>query len=67
MFNHEAESALTLKNTSKVGFKYSIVDPEMEVKANGVRERLDVVDEADSLQASDLWPGRPTVIPGTVS
>lgn len=56
MFNHEAEAAVTLTNTGKVGFKYSIVDPEMEA-----------VDEPDSLEASELWPGRPTVIPDTVS
>lgn len=67
MFNHEAEAEVTLSNTGKVGFKYTIVDPEMEAEANGVIERLDVVEEPDSLQASELWPGRPTVIPDTVS
>lgn len=67
MFNHEAESAVTLMNTGKVGFNYSIVDPEMRVKANGGEEKLDVVDEPDSLQENELWPGRPTVIPDTVS
>lgn len=67
MFNHEAEAEVTLKNTGKVGFQYTIVDPEIEVKANGVKEKLDVVDEPGSPQAIELWPGRPTVIPDTVS
>lgn len=67
MFNHEAEAEVTLQNTGKVGFEYSIVDPELEVQAVGVKEKLDVVDETDSVQASELWPGRPTVVPDTVS
>lgn len=67
MFNYEAEAEVTLQNTGKVGFKYSIVDPELEVQAGGVKKRLEVLDETDSAQASDLWPGRPTVIPDTVS
>lgn len=67
MFDHEAEAQVTLKNTGKVSFKYSIVDPDMEVKADDVKGRLEVVDEPDSPQARELWPGRPTVIPATVS
>lgn len=67
MFDHEAEAEVTLKNTGKVGFKFSIVDPDMEVKADGAEERLEVVDEPDSAQARELWPGRPTVLPATVS
>lgn len=67
MFDHEAEAQVTLKNTGKVSFEYSIVDPDLEVKADGVKGRLEVVDEPDSPQARELWPGRPTVIPATVS
>lgn len=67
MFNHEAAAEVTLENTGKVGFNYSIVDPELEVQANVVKQTLGAGDETESAQATELWPGRPTVIPATVS
>lgn len=76
LFDHETEANVTLRNTGKVGFKFSIFHPDMEATADEEEGGLEMDDQPDvqqqkqlsqSQEERDLWPGRPVVIPATVS
>lgn len=76
LFDHETEAKVTLRNTGKVGFKFSIFDPDMEATADEEEGAPEMDDQPDVQQQKQLkqsqegryiWPGRPVVIPTTVS
>ncbi|KAM8849594.1 hydrocephalus-inducing protein homolog isoform 2-T2 [Spinachia spinachia] len=67
LFDHEGEAEVTLTNTGKIGFNFSIIHPpkkgeEAEEEAGGPREALG--DEQKG-ERHDVIPGQPMVIPAT--
>lgn len=81
LFDHEGEAEVTLRNTGKVGFEFSIIDPQREDEADeeGGRQRKaqeKAEQQPDALQqkynkqtekGQEVRPGRPMVIPTMVS
>ncbi|KAM9351908.1 hydrocephalus-inducing protein homolog [Symphorus nematophorus] len=79
LFDHEGEAHVILRNTGKMGFEFSIIDPEREDEADeeagGERKALEEAEQQpDSQQQKDdeqhkrrqeVRPGRPMVIPPT--
>lgn len=75
LFDHEAEAELTLRNTGKVGFEYSITDPQREDEsdegAGGQRKALEEgeLHQNDSEQNTnglEVRLGQPVVFPPMV-
>ncbi|XP_031731518.1 hydrocephalus-inducing protein homolog isoform X1 [Anarrhichthys ocellatus] len=65
LFDHEGEAEVTLRNTGKMGFKFSIIghqkkDEEAGEEAGGQRKDLE---EEQNEEGQDVIPGRPMVIP----
>ncbi|XP_028440234.1 hydrocephalus-inducing protein homolog [Perca flavescens] len=58
LFDHEAEADVILRNTGKVGFKFSIIYPQREDE-----EAEKEADEEPNVKGQELKPGRPMVIP----
>lgn len=80
LFDHEGEAEVTLRNTGKLGFEFRIIDPEREDEADeeagGQRKVVEEAKQPDAEQQKDfeqnekgqeVRPGRPMVIPTTVS
>ncbi|XP_073328914.1 hydrocephalus-inducing protein homolog [Pagrus major] len=72
LFDHEAEAELTLRNTGKVGFEYSITDPQREDESDeeAVRQRkaleeaeLQQNDSEQNTNGQEVRLGQPVVIP----
>ncbi|XP_029289106.1 hydrocephalus-inducing protein homolog [Cottoperca gobio] len=67
LFDHEGEAEVTLRNTGKMGFKFSIIHPQREDEeagdeAGGQRKALE---EEQNEKAQEVRPGWPMVIPTT--
>lgn len=81
LFDHEGEAELILKNTGKVGFEFTIVDPQREDEADkegGWQRKVDEEAEQQpdarppkyykqSERGQEVRPGQPTFIPTRVS
>ncbi|XP_030281249.1 hydrocephalus-inducing protein homolog isoform X1 [Sparus aurata] len=72
LFDHEAEAELTLRNTGKVGFEYSITDPQREDEsdegAGGQRKALEEAelhqnDSEQNTNGLEVRLGQPVVFP----
>nr|XP_046249402.1 hydrocephalus-inducing protein homolog [Scatophagus argus] len=77
LFDHTGEAKVTLRNTGKVGFKFSIIDPQTEDGVDevggGHRKALEEATQQPDAQqqneyeqnekGQDVRPGRPIVIP----
>ncbi|XP_026221932.1 hydrocephalus-inducing protein homolog [Anabas testudineus] len=78
LFDHVGEAELTIRNTGKVGFNFSIIHPgreedEANDEAGGQRENLEEVkqhpaarqqkDNAQNDEGQEVRPGQPIVIP----
>ncbi|XP_059190373.1 hydrocephalus-inducing protein homolog [Centropristis striata] len=62
LFDHEGEAWVTLRNTGKVGFKFSIIHPESEDEEAAEEERKALEEEHNDTE-EEIRPGRPLVIP----
>lgn len=76
LFDHVAEAEVILRNTGRLGFKFSIIDPQREEKADEEEgEQRKVLEDAEQqpyVQQQDengleVTPGRPRVVPAAVS
>lgn len=76
LFDHVAEAEVILRNTGRLGFKFSIIDPQREEKADEEEgEQRKVLEDAEQqpyVQQQDengleVTPGRPRVVPDAVS
>ncbi|XP_027128846.1 hydrocephalus-inducing protein homolog isoform X3 [Larimichthys crocea] len=72
LFDHVAEAEVILRNTGRLGFKFSIIDPQREEKADEEEgEQRKVLEDAEQqpyVQQQDengleVTPGRPRVVP----
>ncbi|XP_061825847.2 hydrocephalus-inducing protein homolog [Nerophis lumbriciformis] len=63
-FDQIGESSVILRNTGKVGFKFSIEKPEKE-NTSVEQSQSDVTPETSYEQKEEIQPGQPMVIPPT--
>lgn len=65
-FDQIGESRVILRNTGKVGFKFSTEKPQKN-KTTVEQEKQDTMLEVEDEQNEESRPGQPKVIPATVS
>lgn len=71
LFDHVGEAEVILRNTGKIGFNFNIIHPQREdEEAEGQIKVLEEQPDAwpfENEEGGEVRPGRPTVIPTTVS
>ncbi|XP_056273332.1 hydrocephalus-inducing protein homolog [Pseudoliparis swirei] len=61
LFDHEGEAEVTLRNTGKMGFKFSILHPKKEDEEEGGERKG--LEEEQNENGQEVVPGHPMVIP----
>ncbi|XP_024138466.1 hydrocephalus-inducing protein homolog isoform X3 [Oryzias melastigma] len=62
-FQTIGEIDFTLRNTGKVGFEFSFINPEADDESSEQMKMLQEAQEEIDLEALQVWPGKPLVIP----
>ncbi|XP_037622519.1 hydrocephalus-inducing protein homolog isoform X2 [Sebastes umbrosus] len=63
LFDHEGQAEVTLRNTGKVGFKFSLIHPQRDDKEAGGQRKALEEKQNEKGQDRNVIPGRPMVIP----
>lgn len=66
LFDHEGEVQVTLRNTGKVGFEFSITNPQRDDEADE-EEGWQKTCNTKNKTEGEVRPGQPLVIPSMVS